>query len=72
MFLARTKIRYYGCGIWAGKLFCMVVALLYLIWRLLEKFSPREDIDIAPDFPYEEYAKAQKTKAFKLKEQKTL
>ena len=50
----------------------MVVALLYLIWRLLEKFSPREDIDIAPDFPYEEYAKAQKTKAFKLKEQKTL
>ncbi len=50
----------------------MVVALLYLIWRLLERFSPREDIDIAPDFPYEEYAKAQKTKGFKIRDEDTL
>ena len=43
----------------------MVVALLYLFWRLLEWFSPREYIDIAPDFPFEEYAKDQKARTFK-------
>ena len=28
--------RYHECGPWAGKLFCFVVAMDYLFWRLLE------------------------------------
>jgi phosphatidylinositol glycan class A protein len=28
--------KYYGCGLWAGKLFAMIVGLGYLIWRFLE------------------------------------
>ncbi|CAG8583791.1 18997_t:CDS:2 [Rhizophagus irregularis] len=28
--------RYYGCGLWAGKIFCILIAIDYLIWRFLE------------------------------------
>lgn len=49
--------KYYGCGVWAGKLFCLIVALGFLIWRFLEWYQPRESIELAPDFPHEEYAK---------------
>ena len=47
--------RYYGCGPWAGKLFVLVVALDYLLLKLLEWCRPREDIDIAIDFPFLAY-----------------
>ena len=40
---------------WAGKLFCLIVGLSYLIWRFLEWYQPKEDIDIAIDFPYKTY-----------------
>jgi phosphatidylinositol N-acetylglucosaminyltransferase subunit A len=43
--------RYYGCGIWAGKLFCLCVVIDYLLFLLLEMLAPREDIDIARDWP---------------------
>lgn len=43
--------RYYGCGIWAGKLFCLCVIIDYLIFVLLEFFYPRERIDICRDWP---------------------
>jgi phosphatidylinositol glycan class A protein len=43
--------RYYGCGIWAGKLFCLVVVVDYLFFLFLEWWFPREDIDICPDWP---------------------
>jgi phosphatidylinositol glycan class A protein len=43
--------RYYGCGIWAGKLFCMCVVIDYLIFMFLEMFAPRESIDIARSWP---------------------
>jgi phosphatidylinositol glycan class A protein len=46
---------YYGCGLWAGKLFCMVVAVDYLLLRLLDWFFPSADIDTCPTFDQERY-----------------
>ncbi|KAL9537656.1 Phosphatidylinositol N-acetylglucosaminyltransferase gpi3 subunit [Mucor bainieri] len=47
--------RYYGCGVYAGKIFCMVIALDYLIWRFLEWLFPTESIEKAQLFPYQKY-----------------
>ncbi|KAI8069995.1 phosphatidylinositol N-acetylglucosaminyltransferase GPI3 subunit [Gongronella butleri] len=49
--------RYYGCGLYAGKIFCMVMALDYLFWLLLEIVFPRWSIEPAPTFPSERYKK---------------
>jgi phosphatidylinositol N-acetylglucosaminyltransferase subunit A len=43
--------RYYGCGIWAGKLFCLCVVIDYLIFLFLEIWAPRSQIDIARSWP---------------------
>ena len=43
--------RYYGCGIWAGKLFCVCVVVDYLIYVLLEVLAPRGGIDVAVSWP---------------------
>ena len=43
--------RYYGCGIWAGKLFCLCVVIDYLILVFLEIWAPRASIDIAKNWP---------------------
>ncbi|KAK1496934.1 hypothetical protein CABS01_11083 [Colletotrichum abscissum] len=43
--------RYYGCGIWAGKLFCLCVIVDYLLYLFLELWFPREEIDICPEWP---------------------
>ena len=43
--------RYYGCGIWAGKLFCLCVVIDFLIFVFLEVWAPRATIDIARDWP---------------------
>ena len=43
--------RYYGCGIWAGKLFCLCVVIDYLIFVFLEMWAPRTEIDIAKNWP---------------------
>lgn len=43
--------RYYGCGIWAGKLFCLCVIIDYLIYFFLEIWAPRASIDIARSWP---------------------
>jgi|SRR5579862_8920541 len=48
--LDRLK-RYYGCGAWAGKLFCLLVALDFLLLWFLEFCYPREVIDVARDWP---------------------
>lgn len=47
--------RYYGCGVYAGKIFCMIVALDYLLWKLLQWLFPDESIEKAPVFPYQKY-----------------
>ncbi|EEB09659.1 pig-A [Schizosaccharomyces japonicus yFS275] len=44
----RLKL-YYGCGQWAGKLFCFVMAIDYLLMVFLEWFWPEADIDRASD-----------------------
>ena len=43
--------RYYGCGIWAGKLFCICVVVDYLLFVFLEMWAPRCNIDIAKNWP---------------------
>jgi hypothetical protein len=43
--------RYYGCGAWAGKLFCLLVALDFLLLWFLEFCFPKEGIDIARNWP---------------------
>jgi len=43
--------RYYGCGIWAGKLFVIVVIVDYLIYCFLEIMYPREKIDLCKPWP---------------------
>lgn len=43
--------RYYGCGSWAGKLFCLCVVVDYLLFVFLEMWSPRGHIDIAKNWP---------------------
>ncbi|KAI9730265.1 MAG: Phosphatidylinositol N-acetylglucosaminyltransferase gpi3 subunit [Cirrosporium novae-zelandiae] len=43
--------RYYGCGIWAGKLFCLCVLVDYLIFVFLEMCAPRANIDLARNWP---------------------
>ena len=43
--------RYYGCGIWAGKLFCLCAIIDFLIFLFLEIWAPRSDIDIARNWP---------------------
>ena len=47
--------RYYGCGVWAGKIMCILVAIDFLLYLLLERLLPREGIDVAPDFSLETY-----------------
>ncbi|GAB1208580.1 Phosphatidylinositol N-acetylglucosaminyltransferase gpi3 subunit [Aspergillus pseudonomiae] len=43
--------RYYGCGVWAGKLFCLCVVIDVLIYVFLEMWFPRANIDIARSWP---------------------
>lgn len=51
--------RYYGCGIWAGKLFCLCVIIDYLILQFLDVFMPKEQIDVAKDWPTKVMVKEQ-------------
>ncbi|RYR53024.1 hypothetical protein Ahy_A06g027869 [Arachis hypogaea] len=41
--------RYLYCGVWAGKLFFLVMIVDFLFWRLLELWQPAEDIEEMPD-----------------------
>lgn len=51
---------YYGCGVFVGKLFCIMIALDYLFWVYLEWILPRDEIEIAPKFPYKKFKKVKK------------
>ncbi|KAG9324491.1 hypothetical protein KVV02_006085 [Mortierella alpina] len=48
---------YYGCGVFVGKLFCIMIALDYLFWVYLEWILPRDEIEVAPKFPYKKFKK---------------
>ncbi|KAI5062246.1 hypothetical protein GOP47_0022785 [Adiantum capillus-veneris] len=47
--LLQRLSRYFECGPWAGKLFCLVVILDFIIWNILEWWKPTKEADIAPD-----------------------
>lgn len=51
--------KFLGCGLYFGKINCLLVALDYLLWQLLEWWQPASEIDPAIDFPYAEYKKLQ-------------
>ncbi|RKP08669.1 hypothetical protein THASP1DRAFT_34611 [Thamnocephalis sphaerospora] len=56
-FIERLR-RYYGCGLWAGKVFCIMAALDLLFLLLLDWWLPRETVEIAPNFPTRKYKQA--------------
>ncbi|XP_051138717.1 phosphatidylinositol N-acetylglucosaminyltransferase subunit A [Andrographis paniculata] len=41
--------RYFSCGAWAGKIFCVVMIIDYLLWCLLKLWKPDRDIEVVPD-----------------------
>lgn len=41
--------RYLTCGAWAGKLFCLVMVIDFLLWHLLKVFQPAADMEVVPD-----------------------
>ncbi|KAL5615271.1 hypothetical protein BROUX41_005322 [Berkeleyomyces rouxiae] len=47
--------RYYGCGLWAGKLFCICAIVDYLLYLYLEWAYPRSGIDICDEWPRKPY-----------------
>ncbi|KAI5298657.1 hypothetical protein KEM55_003117 [Ascosphaera atra] len=49
--------RYYGCGIWAGKLFCLCAVIDFLILIFLESWWPKKNIDIAKSWPRKDKVK---------------
>ncbi|CAN6991506.1 unnamed protein product [Brassica oleracea var. botrytis] len=44
--------RFLSCGAWAGKVFCMVMIIDYLLWRLLQLLQPDDDIEEAPNINF--------------------
>lgn len=44
--------RFLSCGAWAGKVFCMVMIIDYLLWRLLQLLQPDDDIEEAPEINF--------------------
>ncbi|KAG9444372.1 hypothetical protein H6P81_015712 [Aristolochia fimbriata] len=53
--LLKRLSRYLNCGAWAGKLFCLVMVVNFLLWHLLELLQPSKNIEEVPDLPYPEY-----------------
>lgn len=47
--------KFLGCGLYFGKINCLLAALDHLLWKGLEWIQPADEIDTAPDFPYLEY-----------------
>ncbi|KAJ2497152.1 Phosphatidylinositol N-acetylglucosaminyltransferase GPI3 subunit, partial [Coemansia sp. RSA 2052] len=47
--------RYYGCGLVAGKIFCLVAAIDFLIGALLAWLWPKESIELAQPFASAKY-----------------
>lgn len=57
--LLQRLSRYYECGPWAGKLFCLVVILDFIIWQILEWWKPTKEVEIAPDVVHQQTLKQQ-------------
>ncbi|KAL8204520.1 hypothetical protein R6Q57_010143 [Mikania cordata] len=37
--------RYLTCGVWAGKLFCLVMIIDFILWRLLQLWQPDSEVE---------------------------
>ncbi|WCJ25253.1 Phosphatidylinositol N-acetylglucosaminyltransferase gpi3 subunit [Euphorbia peplus] len=44
--------RYLPCGAWAGKLFCLVMIIDFLLLHLVQLWQPVENIEEVPEFAY--------------------
>ncbi|KAK6926739.1 PIGA, GPI anchor biosynthesis [Dillenia turbinata] len=44
--------RYLSCGAWAGKLFCLVMIIDFLLWHLLQMWQPAEEIEEVPELVF--------------------
>ena len=42
--------RYLSLGPWSGWLAVIIVALLHIVWRVLEYIKPAEEIEACPDY----------------------
>ena len=69
MLLSNRLKKYYGCGVWAGKLFCILAAICYIVWRVVEWLYPRDEIEIAVDFPFKSPQRHQNKQQAEWKEQ---
>lgn len=56
--------RYLSCGSWAGKLFCLVMIIDFLLWHLLQLWQPAKDIDEVPDFVFPNQQGTERRKTF--------
>ena len=43
--------RYYHCGVWAGKVWCIIVVAYFFTWKLIDYLYPAESIESAMDWP---------------------
>ncbi|XP_042441990.1 phosphatidylinositol N-acetylglucosaminyltransferase subunit A-like isoform X1 [Zingiber officinale] len=50
--LLRRLPRYLKCGSWAGKMFCLVMIVNFLLWCLLDSWQPVESIEEVPDLVF--------------------
>lgn len=50
--LAERLLRYSSVGTLAGWLCCFSVAVMHLMWRVIEWLWPAGDVEIARDFPH--------------------
>ena len=44
--------KYYRCGRVAGKIICVMIVVLFLLWCFLEWLVPESSIDVAVDMPF--------------------
>ncbi|KAF8391664.1 hypothetical protein HHK36_023971 [Tetracentron sinense] len=47
--LLERLLRYLTCGAWAGKIFCLVMIIDFLLWHLLQLWQPSKDIEEVPE-----------------------
>ena len=50
-------------GTVAGWLCCFTVSVMYLVWRIIEWVWPRDEVEIARDFPSTQYMITKATRA---------
>lgn len=56
--------RYLRCGSWAGKLFCLVMIVNFLLWHLLQLVQPSDSIEEVPDTHLTQYQHEEIVKNF--------